>query len=110
LLLDEPRYRRLLGKALPVVVRTDAEYRRLLGIVERMMERPEEAIGEEEGRLLELLGVLVEEYEDRAHPVQATRPPSAITRPAIVELEAGKGKKFASVDALMADLNADDYA
>jgi hypothetical protein len=27
---------------------------------------------------------------------------------AIAELEAGKGKKFLSVDALMADLNADD--
>jgi len=27
---------------------------------------------------------------------------------AIAELEAGKGKKFASVEALMADLNADD--
>jgi hypothetical protein len=27
---------------------------------------------------------------------------------AVDELEAGKGRKFASVDALMADLNADD--
>jgi DNA-damage-inducible protein J len=34
--------------------------------------------------------------------------PNATTRKAIVELEAGKGKRFASVDALMADLHADD--
>lgn len=34
--------------------------------------------------------------------------PSAITRKAIAELESGKGKKFASVDDLMADLHADD--
>jgi DNA-damage-inducible protein J len=35
--------------------------------------------------------------------------PSATTRKAIAELEyAGKGKKFASVDDLMADLHADD--
>jgi DNA-damage-inducible protein J len=34
--------------------------------------------------------------------------PNAISRKAVKELEAGKGKKFASVDALMADLNADD--
>jgi HTH-type transcriptional regulator/antitoxin HigA len=73
-LLDEPKYRKLLGKALPVVVRTDAEYRRLLQIVEQIMEKPEEDIGEEEGRLLELLGVLIENYEDRTHPPPITQP------------------------------------
>jgi DNA-damage-inducible protein J len=34
--------------------------------------------------------------------------PNATTRKAIAELEAGKGKRFTSADALMADLNADD--
>ena len=34
--------------------------------------------------------------------------PNATTRKAIAELEAGKGKRFASVDDLMADLHADD--
>lgn len=34
--------------------------------------------------------------------------PNARTRKAIAELEAGKGKRFESVEALMADLNADD--
>ena len=34
--------------------------------------------------------------------------PNATTREAIAELEAGKGKRLASVDALLADLNADD--
>ena len=34
--------------------------------------------------------------------------PNATTRKAIAELEAGKGKSFSSVDALMADLNAHD--
>lgn len=34
--------------------------------------------------------------------------PSVTTRKAIAELEAGKGKRFANVDDLMADLNADD--
>src|SRR5690606_16746651 len=33
--------------------------------------------------------------------------PNATTRKAIAELEDGKGKKFASVDDLMTDLNAD---
>jgi DNA-damage-inducible protein J len=34
--------------------------------------------------------------------------PNTITRKAIAELEAGKGKRFGSVKALMADLHADD--
>ena len=34
--------------------------------------------------------------------------PNATTREAMAELEAGKGKRFASVDALMDDLHADD--
>ncbi len=34
--------------------------------------------------------------------------PNATTRKAFAELESGKGKKFKSVSALMADLNADD--
>ena len=33
---------------------------------------------------------------------------NATTRKAIAEREAGKGKRFASVDDLMADLHADD--
>ena len=38
----------------------------------------------------------------------AVKAPNATTRKAMKELEAGKGKKFSTVDALMADLNADD--
>ena len=34
--------------------------------------------------------------------------PNATTKKALAELEAGKGKKFTSVDDLMADLHADD--
>jgi DNA-damage-inducible protein J len=34
--------------------------------------------------------------------------PNATTRKAIAELEAGKGKRFNTVDGLMADLNADN--
>jgi DNA-damage-inducible protein J len=34
--------------------------------------------------------------------------PNATTRRAVAELEAGKGKRFNTVDGLMADLNADN--
>jgi HTH-type transcriptional regulator / antitoxin HigA len=73
-LIDERKYQRLLGEALPVVIRTEQEYRRLLHITKQLMEKPEERITEEEGRLLELLSVLVEEYEDRMHPLPKAQP------------------------------------
>ena len=45
--------------------------------------------------------------DERRLPFEV-RVPNAATRKAMAELEAGKGKRFASVDALMADLHADD--
>jgi DNA-damage-inducible protein J len=45
--------------------------------------------------------------EERRLPFEV-KVPNAATREAIAELEAGKGKRFENVEALMADLNADD--
>jgi DNA-damage-inducible protein J len=45
--------------------------------------------------------------DERRLPFEV-KAPTATTRKAISELESGKGKRFASVDALLADLNADD--
>ena len=45
--------------------------------------------------------------DERRLPL-ALKVPNAATREAIAELEAGKGQRFANVEALMADLNADD--
>jgi hypothetical protein len=38
------------------------------------MEKPDEAISEEEGRLLEWLSILIDEYENRAHPLPKAEP------------------------------------
>jgi len=45
--------------------------------------------------------------EERCLPFEV-RVPNAKTRKAMAELEAGKGIQFASVEALMADLESDD--
>jgi DNA-damage-inducible protein J len=45
--------------------------------------------------------------DERRLPFEV-KAPNAATRKAIRELEAGKGKRFASTRELMADLNADD--
>lgn len=74
ILLDTREYRRLLDETLPVTIHTHTEHRRLLTIVERIMDKPEEEISEEEGRLLELLGMLIEDYEARRYPFPKAKP------------------------------------
>jgi HTH-type transcriptional regulator / antitoxin HigA len=73
-LLDTQEYGRLLAETLPVTIHTDAEHKRLLKAVEQLMERPEEELTPEEGRLLEMLGMLIEDYEDRRYPFPAGSP------------------------------------
>ena len=73
-LLDERKYRALLDETLPVVIRTGEEHQRLLRAAAELMEKPEPAITEEEGRLLEMLGMLIEEFEDRVHPLPKAEP------------------------------------
>lgn len=73
-LLDERHYRELLDVTLPVVIRTEEEHRRLLSAAAALMEKPEDEISEEEGRFLELLSILIEEYENRAHPLPRAKP------------------------------------
>lgn len=51
--------------------------------------------------------LMVRIADERRLPFEV-KAPNATTRKAIDELEAGEGKRFSSVDALMADLNADD--
>jgi DNA-damage-inducible protein J len=45
--------------------------------------------------------------DERRLPFEV-KAPNARTRRAIAELEAGKGRRFATVEALLADLNAGD--
>jgi HTH-type transcriptional regulator/antitoxin HigA len=73
-LLDERQYRKLLDEALPVVIHSEGEYRRLLRAAADLMEKPDAEISGEEGRFLELLGMLIEEYENRAHPLPKAEP------------------------------------
>lgn len=51
--------------------------------------------------------LMIRVADDRRLPFEV-KAPKEKTRRAIAELEAGKGAKYGSVDALMADLNADD--
>jgi len=63
-----------LNATLPGAIRTDNEHRRLLDAAAALMEKPDNAISEEEGRLLELLSIVIDEYETRAHPLPKAEP------------------------------------
>ena len=72
--IDERRYGRLLAKAAPAVIRTEAENELMLEKVEALMERGEKRSPEEE-RLLELMARLVEDFEARAYPLRGQSTP-----------------------------------
>lgn len=73
-LVEKRQYRKLLDLTVPVAIRTEEEYSRLLAAAANLMERPEEELSPAEGRLLELLGILIDEYENRAHPLPKGKP------------------------------------
>src|SRR5712692_3019810 len=73
-LIDERKYGRLLGRTLPVVIEDEEEYERMLAAIEELMDKDEEEMTAEEGRLLKLLAMVVEEYEDRHYPLPKGSP------------------------------------
>jgi HTH-type transcriptional regulator / antitoxin HigA len=66
--LNEKTYAQLLGRTPPHVIRTDKECERLTGELMRLDER--ERLSPEEKELAELLTVLIDEYEERRHPIR----------------------------------------
>ncbi|MBL8210806.1 MAG: hypothetical protein JNK87_08850 [Bryobacterales bacterium] len=74
LTLNESRYRELLDVTLPVAIRTEQDYHRLISAAAAIMEKPDDETSEEEGRLLEMLSILIDEYENRAHPLPKAEP------------------------------------
>jgi HTH-type transcriptional regulator/antitoxin HigA len=70
--MNPARYKRLLSRAMPVVIETEAENERMLAVVEKLMEKGE-AISPEEEKLLKLLARLIEDFEEQYyHPREAT--------------------------------------
>jgi HTH-type transcriptional regulator/antitoxin HigA len=67
--IDEKRYGRLLAKALPRRIATEEEYDQAVAFAGELMVRGEDALSAEEGQLLELLAILIEDYDDRRYPL-----------------------------------------
>lgn len=71
-------------------------------------ERAASALGEMGLSISDAIRLLMLRVAEEHRLPFEVRVPNATTRKAITELEAGKGKKFTSIDSLMDDLHADD--
>jgi len=67
--LDEKKYGRLLARTLPRPIATEEEYDEMVALAGALMAKGGEALSLEEGKLLELLGLLIEDYDERHYPL-----------------------------------------
>jgi DNA-damage-inducible protein J len=74
----------------------------------RTKERATEALDAMGLSVSDAIRLLMLRIADERRLPFAIKAPNAATRDAIAELEAGKGEQFDTIDALMADLHADD--
>jgi HTH-type transcriptional regulator/antitoxin HigA len=72
--IDQKKYGRLLARALPRRIVTEEEYDEMVVLAGELTAKGESALSPEEGKLLELLGILVEDYDDRHYPLGAGDP------------------------------------
>src|SRR5574341_509274 len=84
------KYAGLLAEALPVVVETEAQNRRMLKALKRLMDKDTNT--PEEIELMKLLGRLIQEFEQRFYQPQSPTP-----REALIEMLAMNGLKQADV-------------
>jgi antitoxin component HigA of HigAB toxin-antitoxin module len=62
------KYQCLLAKVLPAPIKTEAENERMLAEVWKLMRKGEAVLTPEEFQLLELMSILIEEFEDQQYP------------------------------------------
>jgi HTH-type transcriptional regulator/antitoxin HigA len=67
------KYADLLATTLPQLIESEAEYERMLAIVEPMMSR-EDKLSPEEAKLFDLLVKLIQDYEEEHYPIEPAAP------------------------------------
>lgn len=74
--VDEKKYGNLLVSVLPSVITNDEELDRLTREIDRLLTKDikQGSLSPEEDKLLELLSLLVEEYEDEHYPIPEASP------------------------------------
>ena len=76
--IDLQKYARLVARAKPLVIETEAEYNRADAEIGRLLRKGANNLSAEEARLLMLLSRLIEDYEDQTFPVPTSTPPQTL--------------------------------
>jgi len=85
--INPQAYGRLLAKAQPTIIKSEEENDRMLALVERLMAKGDE-LSPEEGKLLELLGRLIADFEEEFY-----QPREAAPHEVLQELMQARGLK-----------------
>jgi len=72
--LNAVAYGELLAKVQPHPIKDEREYDRLVAEVGRLMERGEKSLSAEESSLLEMMSILIEEYDRKHSPLKPSQP------------------------------------
>lgn len=72
--LNPVAYGKLLAQVQPHPIKDDREYDRLVAEVGRLMERGERNLSMEETSLLEMLSILIEDYDRKNYPLPPSEP------------------------------------
>jgi len=71
--VNQKKYGRLLLRVLPGPISSEEEYDQLVGLAGQLIGKGE-TLSPEEGKLLELLGILVADYDERHYPLGENDP------------------------------------
>ena len=72
--LNPVAYGELLARVQPHPIKDDREYDRLVAEIGRLMERGESKLSREETSLLEMLSILIEDYDRKHYPLPPAEP------------------------------------
>lgn len=76
--LDPSKYGRLLAETLPVVITSESEYDRVVSLMNKLAVIPEDKITVEQERLLDLLSLLIETYDEEHYQIPDAAPHEVI--------------------------------
>lgn len=76
--LDPAKYGRLLAETLPAVITNDSEYDRVAALMNKLAVIPEDRITLEQERLLDLLTLLIETYDEEHYQIPDAAPHEVI--------------------------------
>ena len=76
--LDAAKYGRLLSETLPTVIANEAEYDRVVAVMNKLAVIPEKQITPEQESLLNLLTLLIEKYDEEHYRIPDAAPHEVI--------------------------------